>query len=243
MIEKTKDYDIFKFALFNRRIEAAHLEKLIASIKDRNLLHLRPILVNENMEVIDGQNRLMAAKRLDLEIYYEVRKDIKDSDVILLNVSKTWKSQDYLNYYLQKQHPEYIKLKDFIVKNDITINIALILLSGNKRSVRETFRQGKYIHDDELYGDEVFDICRQTLAYVTKMCGHNTYLKSNKFWNCLVILVTHAEFDAKRWFSNLGKLISKMGPRVSRKDYLNMLMYVYNWRTPTKIDLIDSAEE
>lgn len=68
-MEKTKNYSLFKKYAKNRDIDGRHVEKLIASIKTANLLDCEPILVNEKMEVIDGQHRLEAAKSLNLDIY------------------------------------------------------------------------------------------------------------------------------------------------------------------------------
>ena len=60
-LEKTKNYEIFKIMDCNRELSAANLQKLIGSIKSRNLLEFRPIIVNSKMEIIDGQHRLAAA--------------------------------------------------------------------------------------------------------------------------------------------------------------------------------------
>ena len=38
---------------------------------------MRPIVVNKKMEVMDGQHRLMAAKQLGVEIYYQEEKNLE----------------------------------------------------------------------------------------------------------------------------------------------------------------------
>ena len=75
MIVKTTDYSIFKKINGNRGISHSHVTKLTAAIARRNLLQLFPIIVNEKMEIVDGQHRLWAAKRLKLPIYYEKMKE------------------------------------------------------------------------------------------------------------------------------------------------------------------------
>jgi len=126
MIQKTKKYDIFKFREDNRqKIDENHVKRLIESIKNRNLLEFRPIMLNSDYEVIDGQHRLLAAKELNIEIFYEIHKDLKSGDIIELNVAKTWQMEDYLNYYVKNGHKEYQNFDAFLKKNNLSINIGL----------------------------------------------------------------------------------------------------------------------
>ena len=117
MILETSDYSIFQKHSSNRNIDKSNLNKIINSIKARNLLYLRPIIVNKNFEIIDGQHRLEAAKYLELPVFYQIQPEAVDEDIILLNDNmKRWTIDDYLNYYLSKGNIEYTKLNEFIKK-------------------------------------------------------------------------------------------------------------------------------
>ena len=59
---QTNVHSIFKTQKGNRPINKNHLDRLILSMKKKYLIS--PILVNEKMEVIDGQHRLQAQKEL-----------------------------------------------------------------------------------------------------------------------------------------------------------------------------------
>src|ERR1700742_2697053 len=99
MIKSTNDYTIFKKSPSNRDIEDPHVRSIMASISIKDMLHLRPILVNSNMEVLDGQHRLEAARRLNAKIYYQIETKSEDADIILLNAhQKNWKTECYFNY-------------------------------------------------------------------------------------------------------------------------------------------------
>lgn len=69
-IFKTKDYSIFKFADFNRKIHEGNVKKLLELNKVENNLHLFPIVVDKKFVVIDGQHRLEVCKRLGSPVYY-----------------------------------------------------------------------------------------------------------------------------------------------------------------------------
>ena len=69
-IQHTTNYNQFKLVQFNREKSAHHISQIKKKIKENNLLHLHPILVNLKGEVIDGQHRLQAAQELEVPIYY-----------------------------------------------------------------------------------------------------------------------------------------------------------------------------
>ena len=65
----TKDYSIFKKLTGNRSTELERITKICDSIREVGYI-TSPILVNENMEVIDGQGRLEAFKELGIPVEY-----------------------------------------------------------------------------------------------------------------------------------------------------------------------------
>lgn len=69
-ILKTNDYGLFKSIMANREIDDKHVKRLAKSIARKNLLYIRPLIVNEKMQIIDGQHRLAAAKEIKATVYY-----------------------------------------------------------------------------------------------------------------------------------------------------------------------------
>lgn len=239
MINKTKDYTIFKFREDNRAIiDQTHIKKLIESIKNRNLLEFRPIAVNSKMEVIDGQHRLLAAKSLGVDIYYEVNKNLKNEDIISLNISKAWTPADYLNYYIKNGNENYIKLQEFMKKNNLPLRTALNLTIGQGRECRSEFKQGKYKFSEDDF-DIQLDICWDTIEYIKKMTGFSNYTSSTRFWKALLVLIKHHNFDAEKWMANLEKMVERFTPKARTEDYLRLFMDVFNWRNNVKVHLLD----
>ena len=68
-VYKTSDLSIFKQIDGNRVPNLQHIKRLADSIRVYGM-KCNPILVNERMEVIDGQHRLMAAKEVKSFVYY-----------------------------------------------------------------------------------------------------------------------------------------------------------------------------
>jgi hypothetical protein len=238
IIKKTKDYDQFKFRTDNReRITPSHVKALIESIKSRNLLELRPISVNGDLEVIDGQHRLLAAKALMVEIYYQMDKQLEAKDILLMNVSKSWIMADYLNFYCKNGNQEYQKLADFLKKYNISLKVALNIMLGGGKVPKLYFKKGSYIFNEEEFNDEL-DICWDTIGYIKRMNGFSNYTSSSRFWKCLIKLIRHADFNATKWRQNLEKMVERFCPKATTDDYMRLFMDVYNWRNNDKINLL-----
>lgn len=238
-IKKTREYDKFKFREDNREsINQSHVKRLADSIKARNLLELRPISVNADMEVIDGQHRLLAAKMLGTEIYYTQNNALQASDIILMNVSRSWGQSDYLNYYCKNNYPEYIKLKDFMKKNNLNIKIALNITMGQSRQDYFNFKDGSYIFNEENF-DKHIDIVWDTIEYIKRMNGASYYTETGKFWGAMLIMIRHTNFDPIRWRENLKRMVERFTAKISREDYLKLLMDVHNWHNKAKVDLLE----
>lgn len=236
MIKNTKDYEMFKFRDDNRaKIDKYHVERIKNSIQSRNLLSMRPIIVNKNMEVVDGQHRLLAAKELGIDIYYTIEKDLDISDVIIMNTSKSWGPLDYLNFYVKQGMDEYIKLDQFIKKNNLQFKVAFTLIYGRAIKKFEEFRTGKFVMPEHNY-NESLDLCWETIDYIKKIQGGNLWLKSARFWKSIINLFNHPDFDKVRWKRNLHKLINRIGIRATTREYIDMIYEIYNHGTKEKIN-------
>jgi len=146
--QATTDYDQFKLVDSNRVINTAHVNKLIKAIRAKNMLHLKPIDVNENLEIIDGQHRLAAARALNVPVYYRVVPGLTKEDMNTLNTaSKNWTNVDWLNYYTKNGFPAYELLSKFMEtfttkEHKFSITTAQYLLTGNNPGLTEDFRSG-----------------------------------------------------------------------------------------------------
>ena len=96
-IQSTFKYEQFQLIDGNRSID--HEDRIEKSIRKSGLL-LQPILVNQNMEIIEGQNRYQCCRNLGLPIYYVVQEDIGLEEVKSLNsASKNWTTRNYIHSF------------------------------------------------------------------------------------------------------------------------------------------------
>lgn len=142
-IVKTTDYSSFKLIMSNREIDQNHVRKLIQSIRRKNLLAIRPLIVNEKMMLIDGQHRLHAAKEIGAEVYYIKVEGLTKSDIAVLNTAqKNWTRSDFINFYAAEGNENYIQLAKFIDKY-YWLQVSIILqMICTSESDRDGLREG-----------------------------------------------------------------------------------------------------
>ena len=240
MIQKTKDYSMFKFTEDNREggIRQSHVNRLVESIQKCNLLAFRPILVDQDFNIIDGQHRTKAAEKLGLEIYYEVRHSVDSEEMILLNIAKTWTTPDYLNYYVKHNYPEYIKLKSFMNENKLTAKVALNMTHHSRKEEFTSFKDGKYVFKP-IIATENLGVCYIIIDQIKNFNGHSPYTNSSKFWKALTRMINAPEFELKKWLANFEKFCHKMVAKATMQGYLFVMMEIFNHRNNKKIQLVD----
>lgn len=228
-IKRTINYDKFSFFNENRDVSASHINRLKKSIEDNNLLHLNPIIVNENYKIVDGQNRFLAAKDLDVPIYYIQQKGIDTSDAITLNVNKkNWGLSDYLDYYIQKGYDNYVFLKKFKEKHNLSMTAAIGLLEFN----------GTHPNTDQLYKFREGDIELKTLEKGKEIVGKLSqleeywdFVKDRSFVSAFVSLYKMDEFDFDRLIQKCEFASHKLKKCPTRKLYIREIEDLYNYKS------------
>ncbi len=225
---KTNEYYKFKKIKGNRDIKESHLKRLIKAIKNENLLNSNPIIVNSNHEIIDGQHRLQAARKLKLPIFYTIEKDYTLSEVHILNANtKVWNLKDFLIGYTNAKIKSYQLLYGLVQDEKLTVPILLCMLGYQK--------SGKII---EIFKSGNFELTKEEVEEVKEI--HEELKPFKHFFNCyprrFVILYVnkireHEKFDHKRLIKNLNnkKFIDKIKRQSNDREYIQLFEYIYNF--------------
>lgn len=106
----TRDYSIFKRLVGNRDIPESRISKIVESIQTIGWVH-NPIIVNEKMEVIDGQGRLTALQRLKMPVEYIIAEGAGNKECIYMNMNMVnWKLPDFIKSYAEQGNENYQRL-------------------------------------------------------------------------------------------------------------------------------------
>jgi len=145
-IHSTTNYEQFHFFKGNRLATLESVPKaLLESIQQKNMLESHPILVDRDFYVVDGQNRLRAAEKLGLPIFYVIDEKIEEQDIPLCQIQKNWTIANYLGYY-KESNADYEFLYDISERYHFRNHIPFLIRHSYSTSTSATsaFRKGKF---------------------------------------------------------------------------------------------------
>lgn len=147
-IQHTDDYSSFKRIAGNRTINRAQVKKLRDSFDENpGLASAVPIMVNDKMEIVDGQHRFIALKQLGLPIWYYQVKGIALPAVQVINsATKNWNPTDYAKSFSELGNDNYKIYLDFKKRYHLAHHVLLLVLTDASSFIHTTgaFRKGKF---------------------------------------------------------------------------------------------------
>jgi len=226
-ILKTYDYEIFKRIKGNRLVNNSHVKNLVKSMKEKYLP--QPILVNKNMEIIDGQHRFAAAEELNLPIHYLII-DGGIGEVQRLNTNtKNWKNEDYLNMFCDREFEDYLLFKRFMKEYQFSLETTLSILLNTHyvdKPLRDDFKNGKFkIKDATL-----------ALKNAEKILQIKPYYKGwnrRSFARALLIVFKIKEYNHSVFINKLKYCSHMLQHKINTATYLATIEEIYNFNSKT----------
>ena len=151
-VYKTMDFDQFKIITGNRRDIERRLRKIERSVASVGYIPA-PIIVNEKMEIIDGQARYVFCMRTDTPIAYTVIEGLTIDDCIAMNISASnWGIIDYIHSYADRGFQSYILAEKFISESPYSLNPTMWALTGSELgNGGDKIKEGRLVVDQEDY--------------------------------------------------------------------------------------------
>jgi hypothetical protein len=184
-----------------------------------------PIIVNEKMQIIDGQNRLEARRILTLPVPYIIATGMTLSDVQKINsTSKLWNSDDYTRSFIEQGNEHYRTYQDFRTTYGLPHEVSILLLAGRgSRATRRDFIRGEFrIHD--LEGARTMGSLLQTHVRAVWPLGW----KDSYFVRALYIANSRIGFEMDRFISALPAQRHLLQIYRSVDQFLLMIEDIYN---------------
>lgn len=218
----TKNYEQFKRIDGNRPLNKTKYSKLLESIKEVQLVI--PIIVNENMEIVDGQHRFNCCVELNKDVYYIVNEGYKIEGVKRANlVSSNWNTLDYLNLHIIDGNTNYNEFADLLEYSRLNIGdlVKIFAVASNVTldSMRYTFENG------ELTLNEI----EKVKGFLVALKDFETYKGSTKksFIAAFVSLYFDNRYDHSKMQNKLKTRINQLEKNTNRTKcgYLSVLTH------------------
>ena len=225
----TKDYSIFKRLVGNRDIPESRISKIVESIQTIGWVH-NPIIVNEKMEVIDGQGRLTALQRLKMPVEYIIAEGAGNKECIYMNMNMVnWKLPDFIKSYAEQGNENYQRLLT-LMENYANGNLDIISTA--------VYRVSKSKHRDIKQGilqltEDQYKAAIPRLEYIRPLLEN---LDDKKLPGSMVTLMQtliyyydYPEVDKERLKYSVEKYIYNSTPWVLNTDCEKEVENVYNY--------------
>lgn len=223
---QTTDYHIFKQKLGNRHVTELGVNRVMGSMR-QGYLEI-PIDVNEDMEVIDGQHRLEACKRLELPVFYIVRKGWGVDEANKLNVSRSnWGIRDYMISFAEQGIKKYQSFRSLSEDNGISVSITLAAWNG----VSTLNSQARYNLKNGLLKDlstEEISMAKEKLERINEMQKYTRLWKGTNFGYAMLRLMDHQDYDHERMVGRLETERMRIDPHSTIEGFVKNLQDIYN---------------
>lgn len=238
----TNNLGQFKRLLGNRVLNMVHVKRLEESIKKNGMLEI-DIIVNEKMEVIDGQNRLKAAENVGSHVFYKVCKGygLEQAQTLNENVKK-WRKVDYLESYCELGYSPYLKFREFMrTYPDLQFNACESILTLRTSSKQTTIlgksAVSKYFETGLL---EIPDIKKsyKIADMVMSIKPHFDGFSTSTFVRAMLQIFQNKEYDHQEFIKKLeNKLAPSLDLCANMEQYKLLVEEIYNYRRSLKVNL------
>lgn len=154
-VYETDDYFIFKFHKRNRTILTR--PDMLKQAKEGIV---SPIIVNGEMIVIDGQNRLHHSMKVGAPVKYIIDENLSVDDIARMNTNQEkWNLKNWVESYANSGNEEYERLVDIANRyySGLTVVAAVSMNVASTSSMAKVIREGQFKIEDYERTIEFFE--------------------------------------------------------------------------------------
>lgn len=224
----TTDYEKFNRLKGNRDVTNKRVAIIKESISQIGYVS-NPIIVNENMEIIDGQGRCEALRELSLPVEYRIVEGLGITECRAMNLKPTsWSIGDFIKSYAEYGNENYIRLKNIADKYGIGYSLPFALSKSIIKSGSTTqneLRQGTFCLSEED-AERVDELCEYLVEFknVQKKIGG----RSDVFFGAVGWAAQQPGVDRERLKISILQQYGTISPASKVEPTLREISEVYN---------------
>lgn len=249
-IYETYNYDVFTFIDMNRNVDQTRVKKIAEEILKNGLL-FAPIIVNEKLEIIEGQHRVKAIISLNemgysFPIYFSIQPGYNSKEMITFNKNlDKWKKRDYLKHYVEIGSEAYIEFNNFLDTFPwLPQTGAEAIFAMNQNGINNQQHQSidgtdigrrKTFEDGDMKVPVNIDYLYEVAGNIEKIGEFYDGFNRAHFIRCMISLIKMEGFEFKRF---LKKLKGSAGAKYplqnvgSVEHYRERINLIYNHSVP-----------
>ena len=183
-VMRTTNYFAFKTLDGNRNVTEKRIAKIMESIQAVGWIS-NPIIVNENMEVIDGQGRLEALKRLGMPVEYRVVKGLSIRECREMNdANQPWQVNEFVKSFADTGNKSYQRLQQLIDMYHVPVRDILRLMNRDRNLSKARLKTGEWEMENADFGTALkrLPIYTGYMEVFKRFKGNGLIKKQVSFW-------------------------------------------------------------
>jgi hypothetical protein len=227
---ETSDYEMFVFRGDNRMIIPSHVKELTKDMVKRGWERGSYVVVNELMEIVDGQHRVLAAKAAGIPFHFISENGTGFDSIRGLNKKqRNWNIIDHIHGYISgdNKNSNYVVLHSFM-NNFPTLRpteCMMIVKNSMSATTRQEFEDGLFVVRDMKLAYEWGHRLVSLKPYF-----ENGYNKSIFVRAMIKVWTSGVTFDFDEFLHKI-----KLRPRMiymcgTVDQYIDMIQEIYNYR-------------
>jgi len=243
-IFSTTQYDNFTFFEGNRSVDQNRIKQLMESIKINGLIN--PLVVSQNLEIIDGQHRYAALKILQMPIDYHIHNVDRGQLISLVrdinSVQKNWTNYDIANAY-SVHSPNKIHYKRYMDLVDLGINHSAALEACGYLSVGDNEKGYSKFYKNFKNGnleitEQVFNNVKGFVATLVQSPFEKKIWNKAHFIRALLHLHKLYKLDIKKFFRAYENNPYKWKKASTYDDHKTSMVKLYNFNNQRPIKVL-----
>lgn len=231
---ETTEYNRFKRLDGNRAVAEGRVRKIISSIRKVGYI-TSPIVVNEKMQVIDGQGRLEALKRLSLPVHYIIVPNIGIEECIAMNINQTnWTLIDYIESHAETGNVSYMYLRNLLLAygKKFQNKVIFYTVTGKLENSSSEIKNGTFQCTVEDYSraQNILSWLADFTPIISRVDGHSEF-----YYVALAFCFEDPEIDIERLETKMFQLQANLIPVTNMLQALEQIENVYNNRAQKKV--------
>lgn len=233
-IYETDDYSLFSELDNNREVTRSRVEKLIASLTEKEILN--PIVVNEKLEIVDGQGRFEALKTLGRSIKFLISPGATIEDCRRMNQYNTkWTSLDFAISFAKSGNENYIRLLQCRRITKLPFPLILRLVNKTEKISVISDEKYRYSYNKLNAGNILFDDADQNtvvriynLAQEIKNALQLSHRLNEAFYVAVKVMVETDGYDHERMLKKCKLYKHKFTQMANLENALKEFSATYN---------------
>ena len=245
-LHETTDYTKFLYNKVQRATDdrlVRHIKEIALSMQTYGFLPSKCIhVVSEygKLRVIDGHNRLEAAKRAGVAVIYQVGHAKEAAAFIDINrITKTWTLRDYVESFAQQGAPDYMTLLGY-VKLGIPLTVASGLLYGHTSA--SSMKVSTIIPKGE-FKVKTTASCDMLLKLFKEAPKAATEIKSMAYIGAISAMFPLEEFDLTTFLRKLENNPLSLVKAANRDQAMDTVEQIYNHQSRSRAPLAFLAKQ